>query len=293
MKILLTGKEGQVGHALHRRLTTLCDVIATGRDELDLNDHEKIISFIDKIQPTIIINAAAYTEVDKAENDFQSANQINTEAPRVFAEKANELGIPLIHFSTDYVFDGLKKEPYNETDSANPQSIYGITKWSGEEAVRKNKQHIILRTSWVFSSHGSSFLKTILKNIQQNNFLSIVYDQKGTPTSANILSNVTYKIIVDIMTQPIFRNYGTYNVSASGVTNWYQYACFITDEAIRLGLKTSMTSRDIRPIKSIEFPSIAKRPMNSSLNTQKIKNTFMIDFPNWECEVRSVLKEII
>lgn len=293
MKILLTGREGQLGHALHRRLIALGDVIATSRDELDLNDHEKIISFIDEIQPTIIINAAAYTQVDKAENDFHSAHQINSEAPRVLAEKAKELVIPLIHFSTDYVFDGLKNEPYDETDSANPKSVYGSTKWSGEEAVRQNKQHIILRTSWVFSSHGSSFLKTILKNIQQNNFLSIVNDQKGTPTSVNILSNVTYKIIVAIMTQPKFNNYGTYNVSASGVTNWYEYACFIADEAIRLGLKTSMTSRDIKPIKSIEFPSIAKRPMNSCLSTEKIKNIFMMDFPNWECEVRSVLKEII
>ena len=157
MKILLTGKEGQVGFALHKKLMSLGEVVATGRHELDLSNPEAIKAFINKIQPDIIINPAAYTQVDKAESEKLLAHQINAVAPQVLAEKASELNIPIIHFSTDYVFDGLKHEPYLETDEVNPQSVYGQTKWQGEEAVRQYKKHIIFRTSWVFSSHGQHF----------------------------------------------------------------------------------------------------------------------------------------
>ena len=166
MKILLTGRDGQVGFALHKKLASLGEVIATSRDTLDLSDPEAIRIFIDKTQPDIIINPAAYTQVDKAESEKSLAHQINAVAPQVLAEKASELNIPIIHFSTDYVFDGLKHEPYLETDEVNPQSVYGQTKWQGEEGVRQYKKHIILRTSWIFSSHGQNFLKTIMKLIQ-------------------------------------------------------------------------------------------------------------------------------
>ena len=293
MKILLMGKDGQVGFALHKKLTSLGEVIATNRDMLDLSDPRAIRTFIDQTKPDIIINPAAYTKVDQAQNEPELAHQINAVAPQVLADKASELDIPIIHFSTDYVFDGLKHEPYIETDIVNPQSVYGQTKWQGEEGVRNHKQHIILRTSWVFSSHGQNFLKTILKLIQEKTSLNVVSDQIGTPTSSEALADVTYKIVEAILNDPNFKDFGTYHMTLDNETNWYRYACFITDEAKRLGLQTLMTSQDIKAISSDAYPTLAKRPMNSRLDTTKIKKTFMLELPHWEEEVKKVLKEII
>ena len=293
MKILLTGKDGQVGFALHKKLMSLGEVIASGRHELDLANADAIKTFIDKNKPDIIINPAAYTEVDKAESEISLAHQINAVAPKVLAEKASELNIPFIHFSTDYVFDGLKNEPYLETDQTNPQSVYGRTKWEGEEAVRQHKKHIILRTSWVLSSHGKNFLKTIFKLAQEKSSLNVVSDQKGTPTSSDVLANVTYKIVKTILKNPNFKDFGTYHVASSGDTNWFNYARFIVDEAMRLGLKTTMTSKDIKPISNDLYPTLAQRPMNSRLYTDKITKTFMLELPHWEEEVKKVLKVII
>ena len=291
MKILLTGKDGQVGFALHKKLASLGEVIATNRDMLDLNDPEAIRIFIDQTKPDIIINPAAYTKVDQAQNEPELASQINAVAPQVLTDKASELDIPMIHFSTDYVFDGIKNEPYLETDQANPQSVYGQTKWEGEEAVRQNKKHIIFRTSWVFSSHGQNFLKTILKLIQEKTSLNVVSDQIGTPTSSEALADVTYHIVKAIFNDPNFKDFGTYHMTLDGKTNWYRYACFITDEAKRLGLQTLMTSKDIKP--SDAYPTLAKRPINSRLDTTKIKKTFMLELPHWEEEVKRILKTLI
>jgi dTDP-4-dehydrorhamnose reductase len=252
-----------------------------------------IRSFIDKIQPDIIINPAAYTQVDQAETESQLAFQINAIAPQVLAEKASELNIPIVHFSTDYVFDGLKHGPYSEVDQANPQSVYGKTKWEGEERIRKYKKHIILRASWVFSSHGQNFLKTILRLIQEKTSLNVVNDQIGTPTSSEALADVTYKIVKAILNDPNFRDFGTYHMTLEDETNWYFYACFITDQALSLGLKTLMTSKDIKPISSDEYHNLAKRPMSSRLDNTKIKKTFMLKLPYWEEEVRRILKELI
>jgi len=293
MKILLTGKDGQVGFALHKKLLSLGEVVATNRHELDLSNPEAIKAFINKIQPDIIINPAAYTQVDKAESEKLLAHQINAVAPQVLAEKASELDIPIIHFSTDYVFDGLKDKPYIETDEANPQSVYGQTKWQGEEAIRNHKKHIILRTSWVFSSHGQNFLKTIIKLIQEKSSLNVVSDQKGIPTSSQALADVTYKIVKTIFNNPNFKDFGTYHMTLDNDVNWYRYACFITDEAKRLGLQTLMTSKNIKPISSEAYPTLAKRPMNSRLDTTKIKKTFMLELPHWEEEVKRILKALI
>jgi dTDP-4-dehydrorhamnose reductase len=290
MKILLTGKDGQVGFALHKKLASIGEVIATNRNELNLENSDAIRIFIEKIKPDMIINAAGYTDVDKAETEIKLAYKVNTEAPKVLAKKASQLNIPMIHFSTDYVFDGLKNEPYMETDQANPQSVYGQTKWEGEEAVRQHNKHIILRTGWVFGSHGQNFLKTILKLIQEKSSLNIVSNQKGKPTSADAIANVTYKIVETILNNPNFKDFGTYHVALEGETNWYQYACFINDEALRLGLKITMTSQDIKSISSDEFLTVAKRPMNSRLNTTKIKKTFMLKLPDWKVEVAAILK---
>jgi dTDP-4-dehydrorhamnose reductase len=293
MKILLTGKDGQIGFALDKKLASLGEVIATNRDMLDLSDLEAIRAFIDQTKPDIIINPAAYTKVDQAENEPELASQINALAPQVLTDKALELDIPIIHFSTDYVFDGLKHEPYLETDKVNPQSVYGQTKWQGEEALRQNKKHIILRTSWVFSSHGQNFLKTIVRLIQEKTSLNVVSDQIGTPTSSEALADVTYKIVKTIFNDPNFKDFGTYHMTLDNETNWYRYACFITDEAKRLGLPTLMTSKDIKPISSDAYPTLAKRPMNSRLDTTKIKKTFMLELPHWEEEVKRILKILI
>jgi dTDP-4-dehydrorhamnose reductase len=290
MKILLTGKNGQVGFALHKKLASLAEIIATDRHELNLENSDAIRMFIEKIKPDMIINAAAYTDVDKAETEIELAHKLNTQAPKILAEKASELNIPMIHFSTDYVFDGLKNEPYEEADQVNPQSVYGQTKWEGEEYVRNHKKHIILRVSWVFSSHGQNFLKTILKLIQEKTFLNIVSDQKGTPTSADLVADVTCKIVKIILNTPNFKDFGTYHFALEGETNRYECACFVTDEAIRLGLKTLMTSYDIKSISSETYLTSAKRPMNSRLNTTKIKKTFMLELPHWKDEALVILK---
>ena len=290
MKILLTGKDGQIGFALHKKLVSVGEVIATNRNELNLENSDEIKVFIEKIKPDIIINAAAYTDVDKAETEIELAHKVNSEAPRVLVEEASQLDIPIIHFSTDYVFDGLNNQPYIETDKANPQSVYGQTKWQGEEAVRQYKKHIILRTSWVFGSHGQNFLKTILKLIQEKSSLNIVSDQKGSPISADVIADMIYKIIKTFLNNPKFRDFGTYHVALEGETNWYQYACFITNEAIRLGLKTTMISQDIQAISSDVYSAAAKRPMNSRLDTTKIRKTFMLELPYWEEEAAAVIK---
>jgi len=293
MKILLTGKDGQVGFALHKKLVLLGEVIATNRDILDLGNPQAIKAFIDKTQPDIIINPAAYTKVDQAENESQLAFQINTLAPQVLAEKASELNIPMIHLSTDYVFDGSKDEPYLENDQVNPQSVYAQSKSEGEEAVRQHKKHIILRTSRVFGSHGQNFLKTILKLIQEKTSLNMVSDQVGTPTSSDALADVTYKIVKTILDDLNFKDFGTFHMTLEGDTNWYRYACLVSDESVRLGLRTMMTSKDIKPISSDAYPTLAKRPMNSRLDITKIKKTFMLELPHWEEEVKRILKALI
>jgi dTDP-4-dehydrorhamnose reductase len=293
MKILLTGSDGQVGFELQKKLSLLGEVIATDRKELDLTSLIAIKNFIDQTKPDIIINPAAYTAVDKAESEPELAYQINTLAPEVLAEKAIELDIPLIHFSTDYVFDGLKKEAYFEADETNPQSVYGKTKRDGEEKVRVQHKHIILRTSWVFGSHGNNFLKTILRLMQEKESLSIVADQWGSPASASMLSDVTFKIVDTIFKNKNFNCYGTYHVTSDGETNWFDYASLIASELIKLNVKIKCGPDKIRPILTSEYPTAAERPLNSRLNCDKLKKTFVLELPHWESEVKKVLREII
>jgi len=293
MRILLTGKNGQVGFELNKKLSILGEVIATDRNDLDLADPDKIRVYVDQVKPDIIINPAAFTAVDKAESELELAYQINVIAPQVLAEKAAELNIPLVHFSTDYVFDGLKKEPYVEADQINPQSVYGKTKCEGEEKVRAHSKHIILRTSWVFGSHGNNFLKTILRLIYHKESLNIVADQWGSPASSSMLADVTFKIIDTALNNKNFNNYGTYHVTNAGETNWYQYADLIANEAIKLNLKIKCKPDHIHPILTSEYPTAALRPLNSRLNTDKLKKTFMLELPHWESEVKKVLKELI
>ena len=293
MKILLTGKNGQVGFELQKKLSALGEVIATDREELDLANPDAIRVFIEKTKPDIIINPAAYTAVDKAESEPVLAYQINVTAPEVLASMATELDIPLIHFSTDYVFDGLKQEAYVEIDPTNPQSVYGKTKCEGEEKVRRHSKHIILRTSWVFGSHGNNFLKTILRLIMEKESLNIVSDQWGSPASASMLADVTFKIVDMIFKGKDFSGYGSYHVTNDGETNWYDYASFIANEAMKLNLKVTCAPDKIHPILTSEYPTAAKRPLNSRLSSEKLKKTFVLELPHWESEVKKVLREVI
>jgi dTDP-4-dehydrorhamnose reductase len=293
MKILLTGSHGQVGFELNKKLSLLGEVIATDREELNLEDAQAIRSFIDQIKPDIIINPAAYTAVDKAESESEIAHLINAIAPEVLAGKARELDIPLVHFSTDYVFDGLKKEAYVETDKTNPQSVYGKTKCEGEEKIRKHPKHIILRTSWVFGSHGNNFLKTILRLISDKESLNIVGDQWGSPASAAMLSDVTYEVVKRILKNPGFNDYGTYHVTCEGETNWHEYAQFVASQAIELGFVSKIKPDTIKAIPTIDYPTPAKRPSNSRLNTHKIEKVFMLKLPHWQDEVTKTLKVLI
>ena len=293
MKIFLTGSNGQVGFELNKKLSPLGEVIATDREELNLTNLSAIRTFIDQTRPDIIINPAAYTAVDKAESEPDLAYRINTLAPEVLASMAAELDIPLVHFSTDYVFDGLKKEAYVEADKTNPQSVYGKTKCEGEEKIRTHEKHIILRTSWVFGSHGNNFLKTMLRLIQEKDSLNIVGDQWGSPASASMLADVTFKIVGTILKNKNFNDYGTYHVTNEGETNWHAYASLIASEAMKSHLKVTCAPGKIHPILSSEYPTAAKRPSNSRLNTDKLKKTFMLELPYWESEVKRVLKEII
>ena len=293
MKILLTGSNGQVGFELNKKLSALGEVIATDREELDLTNLNAIRTFIDHTKPNIIINPAAYTAVDKAESEPDLAYQINTLAPEVLADKARELDIPLIHFSTDYVFDGLKKEAYVETDLTNPQSVYGKTKCEGEEKIRTHAKHIILRTSWVFGRHGNNFLKTMLRLMQETESLNIVGDHWGSPASASMLADVTFKIVDTIIKNKNFKDYGTYHVTSEGETNWQQYAILIASELIKLDVKIKCGPDQIHSILTSEYPTAAKRPLNSRLNCDKLKKTFMLELLHWESEVKKVLREII
>jgi dTDP-4-dehydrorhamnose reductase len=293
MKIFLTGSKGQVGFELNKKLSALGEVIATDREELDLTNLNAIKNFIDQTKPNIIINPAAYTAVDKAESEAEIAGLINVSAPEVLAKMARELDIPLIHFSTDYVFDGLKKEAYIETDLTNPQSVYGKTKCEGEEKIRKHPKHIILRTSWVFGSHGNNFLKTILRLVADKESLNIVSDQWGSPASAAMLSDVTYTILKSILENPQFNDYGTYHVTCEGETNWHQYAQFVVSKAIELGLISKIKPDAIQPIKTIDYPTPAKRPFNSRLNTNKLEKVFMLKLPHWQDEVTKTLEALI
>jgi dTDP-4-dehydrorhamnose reductase len=293
MKILLTGSSGQVGFELQKKLSTLGEIIATGRQELDLSNPDAMRKFIGQTRPDIIINPAAFTAVDMAESEIGLAYQINVTAPEVLAEMAGELDIPLIHFSTDYVFDGLKMEAYIETDKTNPQSIYGKTKCEGEEKVRQHSKHIILRTSWVFGSHGNNFLKTMLKLIEGKDSINIVTDQWGSPSSSSMLGDVTFKIVDLIFKNKNFNGYGTYHVTSEGDTNWHAYGSFIASEAMKLNTKIKCIPQHIYPILTSEYPTAAKRPPNSRLNTDKIKKIFMLELPHWQDEVKKVLRELI
>lgn len=294
MKILVTGKNGQVGYELQRSLAPLGEVVAVDVEDCDLTDTAAIVSLVEKVKPGLIVNPAAYTAVDKAEAEQEIAFAINAIAPKVLAAQANLLHIPMIHYSTDYVFDGTKDGVYVEDDPANPQSVYGKTKWQGEKNVRAMcPQHVILRTSWVFGAHGGNFLKTILKLAQERDELKIIADQFGAPTSARLLADSTAEIAKQLLSGDAMQGVGTFHLVASGETTWHGYASKVVEFANQLGVKTKVRAQDIQPIPTEAYPLPAPRPKNSKLSTDKIKATFSIDIPDWSDDVEQVLKQVM
>jgi dTDP-4-dehydrorhamnose reductase len=283
-RILITGKNGQVGWELQRSLASFGHLHAIDADEMDLADPDAIRRVVRDLRPDIIVNPAAYTAVDKAEGDPDLAMAVNGIAPGVFAEEAKNLGAILVHYSTDYVFDGDKSSPYTEDDAPNPQSVYGRTKLAGELAVRKSGcKHLILRTSWVYGVHGGNFVKTILRLAKERDELRIVADQFGAPTWARDLAQSTASALACWQEKNWHDSLGgLYHLTAAGRTNWHEFA----EEIVRLARKYDATLAakplGIRAIATHEYPVPARRPVNSVLANGKIRDAFGISMPAWQ-----------
>ena len=272
MKILLTGREGQIGWELQRSLVAIGDVVATNRREFDLCDSNAMRSIVRKTSPDIIVNAAAYTAVDNAESEPDLAMQVNAIAPGILAEEAKWLGALLVHYSTDYVFDGSKKSPYKEEDAPNPLSVYGRTKLEGERAIAASKcRHLIFRTSWVYGPRGRNFLLTILKAAREKPELRVVDDQFGAPTSSAAIAEATARALRAGGAE------GLYHMSASGRTTWFSFA-----QAI---LHKVAIAPPVVPIRSDQYPAKAIRPRNSVLDNARLKQAFGASLPGWESEL--------
>ena len=294
-RILLTGKNGQVGFELQSALAPLGDVVAVGSSDCDLSDSDAVRALVRKVSPQLIVNPAAYTAVDKAETETDLARAVNTTAPGILGEEAARLGAPVIHYSTDYVYSGNKDGAYIEADEVNPQSVYGQTKLDGEKAlIAANEKHVILRTSWVVGAHGGNFAKTMLRLASEREELKVVADQFGAPTSAALIANVTAHIARDLLrhTSDDFP-FGTYHLAAKGETNWHAYAQFVIAEAIRMGRTMKATPERVLPIPAAAYPTPAKRPQNSRLQTRKLQEAFGLHLPDWQDGVKHILAQIV
>ena len=291
--ILVTGKDGQVGNALLAALRPHGTVVATSRVECDLADPESLANAVHTARPDIIVNAAAYTAVDRAESDRELAFAVNTAAPGILAELAERSGAVLIHYSTDYVFDGTKSWPYREDDATNPLSVYGASKRDGEAAVRAAlPQHLILRTSWVFGAHGANFLKTMLRLAHERDTLTVVSDQFGAPTSADLIAQTTARLVGAIIQAKTTVPYGIYHLSAGGETSWHGFAADLIARARALGMPVRVGNDAVRAIPTSAYPTPAKRPANSRLDTAKLRANFGLDLPPWQDGVRTVLETL-
>jgi len=280
MKILITGVNGQVGHALMQELTDH-ELIGLTRQDCDLTNLDQIKQVIDLQQPELVINPAAYTKVDQAEDEPELAFQINREAPRVMAEKAREYHIPLIHFSTDYVFDGEKEAAYVENDPTHPLGVYGKSKCAGEEAIQEvGGQIYIFRTSWVYSIIGHNFFLTMKKLSQERDELSVVSDQLGVPTSNQFIAEQIKHIIPQLQDN----NTGVYHLVPDGTCSWHEFAKEIIGQT-----KPQFNLEDLHPIQTHEFPTKTKRPSNSVLSNAKIKKTFDLSFNDWSQELNKII----
>lgn len=296
LKILLFGKNGQVGWELQRSLAPLGELLALDFDSQELcgdfTNLEGLAKTIQKVAPDIIVNAAAHTAVDKAESEPELARSINALAPGVLAKEAKRSGALLIHYSTDYVFDGSGDTPWQETDFTSPISVYGKTKLEGEAAIiASGCKHLIFRTSWVYAARGGNFAKTMLKLAQERDALKVIDDQIGAPTGADLLADITAHAIRIALQRP--EVCGLYHLVASGQTSWHEYANFVIDFARQAGIEIKVSPEAIQPVPTSAFPTAAKRPMNSRLDTTKLQNTFDLKLPHWQSGVTRMLTEIL
>lgn len=285
MTILVTGANGQVGFELQRALSPLGKVVALSRSECDLSDLQSLRDCIRRVAPSLIVNAAAYTAVDKAESDQLMAQRINGDALAVIGEAAKALGAGVIHYSTDYVFDGSKPSAYVETDMIGPLGVYGASKLAGEQALAASgADYWIFRTCWVYGLHGQNFMKTMLRLGKSRDSLSVVADQFGAPTSAALIADITAQVVAAISRgQPIAQ--GIYHLSASGRTSWHGYACHLLARAKRRGLSLAVNVDDIRAIPTADYPTPARRPANSALDCSKLEVALGIQMPMWTAAV--------
>lgn len=296
MKILLLGKNGQVGWELQRALAPLGELVALDFDtpgpwRADFSQPETLAPMIRAIAPDAIVNAAAHTAVDKAESQPELARTINATAPGVIARAAAELGAWLLHYSTDYVFDGSGSQPRAEDAPTGPLSVYGRTKLEGEEAIRAaGGRHLILRTSWVYAARGDNFAKTMLRLAAERDALKVVSDQIGAPTGADLLADVSAHALRQAMAQPELG--GTYHCVAGGETSWHGYAEFAIEWARAAGQPLKLPAGAIQPVPTAEYPTPARRPLNSRLDTTRLQRTFGLQLPHWQAGVQRLLAEI-
>ncbi|KAF1709298.1 dTDP-4-dehydrorhamnose reductase [Pseudoxanthomonas kalamensis DSM 18571] len=296
MKFLLLGANGQVGHELRRSLAPLGEVICTTRsgrlpdgaacEIADFDRPDTLAPLVGRLSPDVVVNAAAYTAVDRAETEPEAAYHANAEAPASLAQACASCGALLVHYSTDYVFDGTRTRPYREDDPTSPLGVYGASKLAGEQAIRNSgARHLIFRTAWVYASHGRNFMRTMLRLAGERDELRVVADQVGTPTSATLIADVT----AQILGQP-FRESGLWHLTATGQTSWHGFAEAIVGQAHERGLIARMPT--IVPITTAEYPTLAKRPVYSCLDTSRLREGFAIDLSPWEQSLRRVLRDI-
>ncbi|MCR4297629.1 MAG: dTDP-4-dehydrorhamnose reductase [Gallionella sp.] len=296
MKILLFGKNGQVGWELQRSLAPLGELVALDADSRELcgdfTDPDGLIRTIRAVAPDVIVNAAAHTAVDKAESEPELVRAINALAPAVLAQEAKRGNAWLIHYSTDYVFDGHGEKPWRETDATAPLNVYGATKLEGEQLIQQvGCKHLIFRTSWVYGAHGGNFAKTMLRLARERDSLTVIDDQIGAPTGADLLADVTAHAIHTAQQRTELS--GLYHLVATGETSWHGYASFVIDFARHVGIPLKIAPDAIKAVPTSAFSTPAQRPLNSRLDTTKLQSTFGLTLPVWQNGVARMLTEIL
>jgi len=295
MKLLLLGSNGQLGWELQRSLSPLGKIFACNRNTVDFNDLDKLKSVVRKYRPDVIVNAAAYTNVDKAESDAENAFRVNFEAVNLLANEAAVLNSWLIHYSTDYIFDGIKNGSYKEEDKTNPKSVYGKSKLQGELAIIDSKcKYLIFRTSWLYSTYGRNFVNTVLRIAKERSELRVVCDQIGTPTSAELVADVSSLCLSQIVQDDLSSKdiSGVYHLTPTGKTSWYNFAKYVIIETKKLGGVFLTDPENIIAINTSEYPLPAERPANSILNSQKLCKTFNLYLPSWKIHADRAIKEL-